>query len=338
MNSILFRCDASETIGMGHLIRCKALADYLKLNYNFKIYFATKKKYFAKSFLDGDYNIIEISSKKNDYSDFLVSSLRSTNSVALILDSRDELKRSALKKIKNQTNVKIITIDDPQDKRLEADLAFYPPVPQLKTMNWDGFNGKLFYGWEYVILREQFFKKYKYPKNKKKQLLLSMGGTDKNDMTSKVVKILKSLKNDFDLKIIVGKKYSHSKNLNECLKSLKSSYKIFNNPENIAEVMSSSDFAIISFGQTAYEIRALNIPSIHICISEDHYMSSKLFSENGLAHSLTISEAFKQNKLISLINSVVFQDRSENNYIDDLNTQNNLNIISNAIIDQLKTL
>ena len=36
----------------------------------------------------------------------------------------------------------IVTLDDPTKKRLFCDLAFYPPVPQIKKMNWDNFLGE----------------------------------------------------------------------------------------------------------------------------------------------------------------------------------------------------
>ena len=40
--NILFRCDGSVKIGMGHVVRCLALADYLKENYGCNIHFAMR--------------------------------------------------------------------------------------------------------------------------------------------------------------------------------------------------------------------------------------------------------------------------------------------------------
>ena len=50
--------------------------------------------------------------------------------------------------------------------------------------------------------------------------------------------------------------------------------------------MSSSDLAVISFGMTAYEIAALNIPALYICISSDHALSSNAFVNAGFGISL----------------------------------------------------
>ena len=43
------------------------------------------------------------------------------------------------------------------------DFCPYFTIPQLEKMNWDRFYGKLYIGWEYVILRKEFAKKYKKP-------------------------------------------------------------------------------------------------------------------------------------------------------------------------------
>ena len=100
---------------------------------------------------------------------------------------RDGLSREKLKSIKKKTGIKVATIDDLEDKRLEADIAFYPPVPQLDKVNWGGFKGELYIGWEYVILRKEFLQKYPTPNNPIPNILVSMGSTDEKNMTKFVI-------------------------------------------------------------------------------------------------------------------------------------------------------
>ena len=68
----------------------------------------------------------------------------------------------------------------------------------------------------------------------------------------------------------------------------KLNYKIYKNPSNIFDIMIKSDFAIISFGVTAYELANLGIPSFYISLSDDHLESSRLFVANGLGFSIGI--------------------------------------------------
>jgi spore coat polysaccharide biosynthesis protein SpsF len=59
-----------------------------------------------------------------------------TQTQTLILDVRTDLPTQAIQKIR-ATGVLIATIDDPSERRLAANVAFYPPVPQLEKLDWN---------------------------------------------------------------------------------------------------------------------------------------------------------------------------------------------------------
>jgi spore coat polysaccharide biosynthesis protein SpsF len=52
--------------------------------------------------------------------------------------------------------------------------------------------------------------------------------------------------------------------------------------------MSDSSLALASFGVTAYELAARGVPSIHLCLTEDHASSASAFMEQGMAVSLGV--------------------------------------------------
>ena len=274
---ILFRCDGSVETGMGHVIRCLALADYLKDNHGCKIYFAMRQSDLGINKVKEKYQVLESNEKDFNYKEWLVDCAEETKANIFIMDMRDGLTRVELKSIKIKTIIKVVTIDDPEDKRLEADLAFYPPVPQLDKLNWNGFNGELYVGWENVILRKEFFKKYPKPKNTPQNILVSMGGTDEKNMTEYVIESLNQINKKFKVKIIVGNGYPFLQQLKKSLEKVQFEFELNQNPKNIAEIMSQADFAIISFGQTAYELAALNVPALYFCLTKDHENSAQLF-------------------------------------------------------------
>ena len=256
--NILFRCDGSIKIGMGHVIRCLALADHLKENHGCKIHFAMRKSELGINRVKKSYPVIEANEQSFDYVDWFFDCISQTQSKILIMDMRDGLTKEQLKLIKNKTSIKVVTIDDPEDKRLEADIAFYPPVPQLKKINWDGFEGELYVDWEYVILRKEFNKSYPKEDNSISNILVSMGNTDEKNMTEFVINSLNQIDYKFKLIIIVGSGYPYLEQLKNSLEEVQFEFELYQNPKNIAEVMSYADFAVISFGQTAYELIALN--------------------------------------------------------------------------------
>mgnify|MGYP001431599667 FL=1 len=193
--NILFRCDGSVEIGMGHVVRCLALANELKDKYDCNITFAMRKLDLGNKKVLESFSVITANSEdiKLNYVDWLTKSILDTKTEILILDVRDGLLSSDLKKIKIETGVKLVTIDDPEEKRLEVDLAFYPPVPQVKEMNWTNFKGKLYSDWKYVILRKEFLNSISSPENDFTNIFVSMGATDPKNMTNLVVDSLNNI-------------------------------------------------------------------------------------------------------------------------------------------------
>lgn len=161
--NVLIRCDGSPEIGLGHVVRCLALADVLHGVHNCRISFAMRKGPLGIHMVEEKgYQVIipQENDKSFDYKEWLNECVRKVDARAIVFDVRDGLSRTVVKKLRNNGTL-IATIDDPEDKRLEADLAFYPPVPQVKRIDWTGFTGELYVGWEWVILRKEFFSENK---------------------------------------------------------------------------------------------------------------------------------------------------------------------------------
>jgi len=235
MTNILFRCDGSSEIGLGHIVRCLALADELHDVHNCRITFAMRTgQPGIKMAEEKGYQVIILrdTDQTFDYGNWLNECVSKMDARAIVFDVRDGLARSVVKKLRDK-GILIVTIDDPEDKRLEADMAFYPPVPQVKRIDWTSFTGKLYVGWEWVILRKEFSewrKKYDVhhcrssldtdqclltnddssmtagdflsphvpnPVPHAPKILVTMGGSDPQGMTLKTVNALELLDEDF---------------------------------------------------------------------------------------------------------------------------------------------
>ena len=334
--NILFRCDGSIKIGMGHVIRCLALADHLKENHGCKIHFAMRKSELGINRVKKSYPVIEANEQSFDYVDWFFDCISQTQSKILIMDMRDGLTKEQLKLIKKKTGIKVVTIDDPEDKRLEADLAFYPPVPQLEKLNWDGFEGELYVGWEYVLLRKEFLKQYPKPKNSIPNILVSMGATDGKNMTEFVINSLDRIIEKFKVTIIVGSGYPYLKNLKKTLEEVHFEFELLQNPKDIAKIMSQSDFSIISFGQTAYELAALNIPTIYLCLTEDHVESAKLFMNEDFGKCLGVFPNIDKLKFINSINNYLLKYSNKQQLSPFVSLMDGLDNISDAIMSLKK--
>jgi len=298
MTSILFRCDGSPDIGLGHVIRCLAIADELHEVHNCHIAFAMRTGPLGIQMVEEKgYQVIPPpkGDLSFDYGVWLNECVKKVDARAIVFDVRDGLTRAVVKELRNN-GILIVTIDDPEDKRLSADLSFYPPVPQVKRIDWTGFTGNLHIGWEWVILRREFANARHFvdkhsklkTKNSKPRILVTMGGSDPQGMTFKAVKALELLEEEFEVVVVLGAGFKHKKQLDNLLSGCKQHFDVRNNVQNMAEIMSKSNLAVASFGATAYELAAMGVPAIYLCLTEDHAESASAFVEEGMAISLGV--------------------------------------------------
>jgi spore coat polysaccharide biosynthesis protein SpsF len=317
MYSILFRCDGSSEIGFGHIMRCLALADELSSNHKCNIIFAVlRDKKAIKIIQDYGYFVETKDFFKNDfiYGDWINSVIQNHNVKCIILDVRDDLP-SEIICIYRERGTLIVTIDDPTDRRLLADLAFYPPAPQVAKMDWKGFTGQLYVGWEWVVLRREFSKDninhcvinnmtgdVKVP-----NILITMGGSDPQGMTLKVLKALAFIDNKLEVTVVIGPGFGYQKDLLKLLNHFSHPYRILENVSNMADIMAESNLAVASFGVTAYELAAMQVPTLQICLSEDHVQSALSFQESGMATCLGIAEFLTEEKIAGSLKQALFK-------------------------------
>ncbi len=288
--SILFRCDGSPEIGLGHVVRCLALADELYEVHGCRVAFAMRrgplgfemvrqKRYPVLTPPDDD--------RPFDYARWLAEAIGNVNARVLILDVRDDLPRAAVEALKEQ-GLLIVTQDDPSERRLAADLAFYPPVPQARKLDWSGFSGKVYVGWEWVVLRREFASCPRRMPHERPVVLVAMGGSDPAGLTLRVIEALDLLDEDFEAIIVLGPGFHYNKDLKDLLTKTRRQFEVRRSVTDVPELMAQADLAVASFGVTAYELAAMGIPAIYLCLTEDHAESASAFMDAGIAISLGV--------------------------------------------------
>lgn len=352
--NVLFRCDGSFEIGMGHVVRCMALADEFQTQHQCTVHFAMRGSALGIEKVRSVFPVItpEEPSGAFVYEYWLNDCIRRTKANVLILDARDGLPRTALGNIKRSSNAMVVTIDDPEDKRLEVDLAFYPPVPQVQHMDWSGFQGELFTGWEWVILKKQFSLAPPMATSKKNAsvttassksplILISMGSTDPAGMTLKVIQALELLEDKFESVVVIGQGFQHKRELHHLLSNSNHCLDLRENVSNMSEIMLQSDLAVTSFGVTAYELAATGVPCIYLCLTEDHAESASAFVEAGMAVSLGVFQSVNTVTLSKEIRNMLLDQSRRFKLADNAKKfidGHGANRISRVMVERFKTL
>ncbi len=286
---VLIRCDGAPDLGLGHIVRCLALADELRDGQNCDVKFLTRRGDVAFQLIEkAGHAAIRPATPDEPDRAWISRALVEERAEVLVMDFRDALPPTAVMEWRQQ-GVLTVTIDDPEDKRVACDLVFSPPVPQIKRQNWSGFTGELLAGWEWVVLRRQFANFSPPPKNNSRPVVLvTMGGSDPAGLTLKAVEALDSLTEDFDTVLIVGGAFCHNEALEKLLRGTKRKFEIRRNVADMAGVMAQADLAVASFCVTGYELATVGVPGIYLCLSDDHAEAAGAFEQAGIGVSLGV--------------------------------------------------
>ena len=281
-----FRVDSSYHIGNGHILRCIALAK--KINKKNKIFFISRnlKGNINDEIIKNEFHLLEIKNiqinktiKISNYQSIdseetlnLINyySKKYNNKTVLIKDSY-LLGFRWEKKIYNKVN-RLVVIEDVLKKKHYChcliDQTYGRKISDYKKLLLP--NTKILVGSKYTILRDDFeFNKKKINEIRekiplKKNILITMGGTDINNSSYKIVSLIKNHKYDkkYNLTLILGKNNPNKKNIikNITKNKLKINYMV--NPKNIAKVFLNSNIAISAGGTTLWELLYLGIPTI----------------------------------------------------------------------------
>jgi spore coat polysaccharide biosynthesis protein SpsF len=219
----------------------------------------------------------------------------------LVIDVRDDLSKAALESLAGKGTI-IAVLDDLSDRRWAADLVFYPPVPQVRRADWSGFRGRLCVGWEWIVLRSQFAEAVPPRHNSQCSLLIAMGGSDPAGLTLKAVRALARLNEDFDSvilesTIIVGAGFCHRASLGDLLGQTRRRFTVREDVREMSAAMAQADLAVCSFGMTSYELAAMGVPAVCVCLTEDHAESASALVAAGMAISVGINDQDTETRL-----------------------------------------
>src|SRR5437870_5200376 len=263
--SVVLRCDASPVIGFGHVFRSLALAREF-VERRARVTFVVAENVDAVRIVEREgYPVTSAA----------LTDLASVD--ALILDARGTTPPRAEVDALRARGVLIAAIDDPTERRLSADLVFYPPIPQVEELGWDGFSGARFVGGEWVVLRREFGEPPTRPPRAKATVLVTMGGSDPAGMTLTALEGLAQSTEPFRIAVVLGPGYGERQRLQKEVRAIGRPVLVYEQPSDMRAVMLGADLAVAAYGVTAHELAATATPSVLMCLTADHERSATAF-------------------------------------------------------------
>lgn len=280
--TVIMRCDGGAALGFGHVRRCLSIARKLRDREGLGVRFAMIRDPDAISAVRAEGFFVDVMPENAAEIDWLLDLSALHAPKAFVLDIRTGLTPYSVLRLRG-TDTLVFAVDDGSERRLMADATFYPPVPQVFSLDWDLAEREPSVGWEWVSLGQDELPPRK-PRGVLPNVLVSMGGADPLGLTMPAVRALLAINEKMNVTVVLGP--SAPQDLEEQLSKVAPAFKVRRNPKNMAQLMAGADVALVTFGVTAYELGAIGVPAIYIGLNEDHVASASAFVKSGMGVSL----------------------------------------------------
>lgn len=308
----VFRCDASIQIGTGHVMRCLTLADALRSE-GVESYFICREH---------AGHLLEVIRKrghqayslplKEDVEKSIKNCAKLSHANWLGATQQEDAQQCiditkliqpdwlivdhyaidvSWEKTLRLYCKKIMVIDDLADRHHSCDILldqtfgrsmhdYLELVPE---------HCQLLCGAKYALLRPEFAQWRDYSLNRRKEgqlkhLLINLGGVDKDNVTTQILRGLQesALPEDCRITVVMGSTAPWIKSVKDQASLMRWPTEIKTGVSNIAEIMSNSDLAIGAAGSTSWERCCLGLPTIMLVLAEN---------QKTIAHNLEQANA-----------------------------------------------
>lgn len=319
---IFIRTDGSVDIGMGHLVRCTALAHMLKDDFNITFVCKLIPDEIKASLAENKFNLHLI----NEENDFL-SLIESGNIVVLdgyhfTSDFQKEIKKR---------DIRLVCIDDGHDKELYTDLIINQ-IPGLEPKNFKAQPYTQFaLGLDYALLRPSFIDQARNDRKIEKieTIMICFGGSDYKNFTESTLKIVSEYSEFKKIIVITGPVYQHLDALNRFLGS---SNRILHyhsvDQYKMVKLMTEAELAIVPSSSILIEAIACGMITITGFNVDNQVEFHNVIKNEENIYSLGDMEEDFKKKLNMLLNSVILGKVSNRNDLRLKISNANINILN----------
>lgn len=179
---------------------------------------------------------------------------------------------------------KILVIDDLADRKHDCGLLLDQTLGRdaQDYKPWVPEHCELLCGSQYALLRPEFSQWRQYSlkrrkENKLEQLLINLGGVDKDNITTKLLQALQhsALPQNCKITVIMGASAPWIEAVKQQAKQLPWATEVKVGVSNMAELMANSDLAIGAAGATSWERCCLGLPTMMLVLAENQQMIAR---------------------------------------------------------------
>jgi spore coat polysaccharide biosynthesis protein SpsF len=207
----------------------------------------------------------------------------------LVCDVREGLSRAQLQELSHLVRL-VAVYDDSSERRLAADVAYYPDLPQAHDLDWTGSACIAHIGWEWSLLGLTRSSAPTRPKSALPTLLVAMGGSDPHGLTLQAANALSKLNHVFRSRFVIGQGMADRNSVARAIVALSPGFETIEGANDLATEYACADLALAAFGVTAYELAAFGVPALYLALTPDHARSASAFQDAGMGLCLGLAD------------------------------------------------
>jgi UDP-2,4-diacetamido-2,4,6-trideoxy-beta-L-altropyranose hydrolase len=280
---VVFRVEGEPSIGLGHVMRCMALAQSLVKSGHVVFFFMTpRSQHFCRNRADWTGKIIAITNIDTSAEpQWLAKKCIDLCADWLVLDGYhfDQAYRQSF-----QCNVfKLAVFDDMNNSgALNVDMVINGALnASLHNYQLTAPKASLAIGQNYQVLRQEFLQLTNRKCSNRKSLTLMFGGSDPKGLTINALQSLGNANASMPIIVITGAAYDGLSDLTDLIKNSELDITHLHDCQNMAAVLLNTQLALSAAGGSQFELLACATPSILVVVAENQKPASQNTASQG---------------------------------------------------------
>jgi UDP-2,4-diacetamido-2,4,6-trideoxy-beta-L-altropyranose hydrolase len=304
---LILRCDASVSIGTGHVMRCLALAQAWQDAGGQAVFvMASTAAAVAERLRDEQVRMVSIDGVVGGEADLgqTIAVARNENAAWVVTDGYQF--GSPYQRALSNAGIRVLSLDDNGCLGASADFILNQNIHARQDLYPDRApHTKLLLGTEYALLRREFVVRREYRREippTVRNLLVAMGGSDPDNVTSRVLDAVDQV-NVAGLRVVVvaGGSNPHAASLATRVAASCHGCRLVANANNMADLISQADMAVSAAGTVCWEFCLLGLPAVLLPIAENQVAVAHALHAAGAAVTADISAAASSEATAQLI-------------------------------------
>lgn len=313
---LIIRADASSTIGVGHVMRCIALAQAWQASGGEAVFCSRELPSFLSDRLkDEGFQTAEIHNAMGSLQDAndLVNIARKLAATAVVLDGYQF--DSEYQRYLGDNDFVTLLVDDCAElpayytdfvlnQNLGAVASRYAGVAKYS---------ELLLGTEFALIRKEFTRHKQKERSEYKspyKVLVTLGGADPTNATQTVIDGLKrAVKHEWEARVIVGGLHPSHRTFTELMRQ-DARFEILSNVQDMAEQYAWADIVVAAGGGSNWEMCYFGLPRIVVVIAENQRSIAQNLEESGIALNLGDSVSLNTDRIACALATMLESPRS----------------------------